>query len=252
MISRETTPYYTWCLQQLHLVMIETTGLGDIATIMTDRELALMNAISIVFPSSSHQLCIWHIQKNTRAHLKNIPKSEDFFKLLDNLIYNEEEKECVMDQINDMISEFPEAKKYMKDTWLPYIKSWLGIYTKKNINLDVKSSQRVESYHSVIKAVKNRVTPVDEIFHSIKKLIHENVTKESFQTFKHRNILRSSIYPGIAILYSHVSKYCYVKFIKSQASLIGSSQYIIMKKETGKYEIYQKGSNVSDARVVSK
>ena len=47
--------------------------------IATDRELALMNAISIVFPSARHILCMWHINKNVLAHTKRFfPVQEDF------------------------------------------------------------------------------------------------------------------------------------------------------------------------------
>ncbi|CAN6585902.1 unnamed protein product [Malus baccata var. baccata] len=38
--------------------------------IITDRELALMNAIRIVFPSTSNLLCVWHIEKNILANCK--------------------------------------------------------------------------------------------------------------------------------------------------------------------------------------
>lgn len=34
-----------------------------------DRELALMNAIEIVFPKSAHMLCKWHIKNNILAFM---------------------------------------------------------------------------------------------------------------------------------------------------------------------------------------
>ncbi len=34
---------------------------------VTDRDLALMNAISTIFPSATHFLCQWHVQKNVLA-----------------------------------------------------------------------------------------------------------------------------------------------------------------------------------------
>ena len=38
--------------------------------IIIDRELALMKAIQIVFPVTSHALCLWHIEKNILANCK--------------------------------------------------------------------------------------------------------------------------------------------------------------------------------------
>ncbi|KAI9912827.1 hypothetical protein PsorP6_005087 [Peronosclerospora sorghi] len=39
--------------------------------IVTDRDLALMNAISTVFPDAANLLCIWHIDKNVLANIKD-------------------------------------------------------------------------------------------------------------------------------------------------------------------------------------
>ncbi len=37
---------------------------------VTDRDLALMNSLSAVFPDSAHLLCQWHIRKNVVARAK--------------------------------------------------------------------------------------------------------------------------------------------------------------------------------------
>ena len=52
---------YVWALQSFEFV---TKPL----VIVTDRELALMSAIAIVFPSTKNLLCIWHVKKNVLAY----------------------------------------------------------------------------------------------------------------------------------------------------------------------------------------
>ena len=44
---------------------------------VTDRELALKNAIFTVFPVSAHMLCTWHISKNLLTKQRSSFDSED-------------------------------------------------------------------------------------------------------------------------------------------------------------------------------
>ncbi|CAG8838535.1 6681_t:CDS:1, partial [Racocetra persica] len=46
------------------------TGDSNVTMIITDRELALINAISTVFPNARYQLCIWYIFRNMKNRLK--------------------------------------------------------------------------------------------------------------------------------------------------------------------------------------
>jgi histone-lysine N-methyltransferase SETD2 len=55
---------YTWMLQQL---LASIPSFPKPGVVMTDKDLALMNALSSVFPTSKHVLCKWHIKKNVEA-----------------------------------------------------------------------------------------------------------------------------------------------------------------------------------------
>ena len=50
---------------------------GGPQVIVTDRHLALMNAIGIMFPECYHLLCHFHIQKNVQAKCKMLVNSVD-------------------------------------------------------------------------------------------------------------------------------------------------------------------------------
>ncbi|XP_028068917.1 uncharacterized protein LOC114271500 [Camellia sinensis] len=60
---------YAWALQTLHDLM-DDNDLPEV--IVTDRELALMNAIENTFPNAGHLLCRWHINKNVLAKCKKM------------------------------------------------------------------------------------------------------------------------------------------------------------------------------------
>nr|KAJ0184863.1 hypothetical protein LSAT_V11C900471780 [Lactuca sativa] len=65
-LEREDEDSYIWALS----VFKKTLENREPSVIMSDRELALMNAINMVFPNTTNLLCIWHIEKNVLANCK--------------------------------------------------------------------------------------------------------------------------------------------------------------------------------------
>ncbi|KAL4580761.1 hypothetical protein LXL04_016963 [Taraxacum kok-saghyz] len=58
-LEREDEDSYIWALNTFKKILDNR----EPTVIMSDRELALMNAIKVVFPSTINLLCIWHIEK---------------------------------------------------------------------------------------------------------------------------------------------------------------------------------------------
>ena len=67
----EDTPSFTWMFQQF-LSQVKQ----EPAVIITDQDAAMMSALTTVFASSVHLLCVWHISLNFATHLKPLLKSE--------------------------------------------------------------------------------------------------------------------------------------------------------------------------------
>lgn len=66
-LPQELQENYEWALRQL----LAHLGSDAVLTVLvTDRELALINAIRIVYPTTVNLLCIWHIEKNVVSHCK--------------------------------------------------------------------------------------------------------------------------------------------------------------------------------------
>ncbi|CAG8818292.1 6445_t:CDS:2, partial [Gigaspora margarita] len=154
-------------LQQLSKVLIIVTGSAQVATIITNWELALMIAINKVFSYTKYQLYTWYIFKNIKNKLRREVEIDKFIKDLQKLTY------C------DLLEG--EAKKILY---------WLAPYTKRNINLDLRLSQHVKSLHSKLKEVKNRITPVDDLFATLLRQLHELSQKQAYESFLHQNKYR--------------------------------------------------------------
>ena len=62
-LSKEDAPTYTWVLRQ-----VETWCPRRPDVILTDRELGLLKAITIVYPDAHYMLCIVHVQRNRKNY----------------------------------------------------------------------------------------------------------------------------------------------------------------------------------------
>lgn len=66
-MTSKTTGDYLWGLSEFKRL----SGINiSPNVIVTDRELALINAIKIVYPRATHVLCSWHIEKNILSNCK--------------------------------------------------------------------------------------------------------------------------------------------------------------------------------------
>ena len=69
-LSSETSANYIWvleCLAQLY----QTLEIFSPTLVVTDMEIALINAIQQVFPTANHNLCLWHVNKNVLVNYKS-------------------------------------------------------------------------------------------------------------------------------------------------------------------------------------
>lgn len=60
---------YIWALQQFHS-LFSSHSQPPPTWFSTDCELALMNALEVIFSDSYHCLCVWHIKKSFVSMLK--------------------------------------------------------------------------------------------------------------------------------------------------------------------------------------
>ena len=73
-ISHENIESYVWLLSTFSEAMIQKHPIS----VITDGDLAMQRAIRLVWPNSSHRLCIWHIEQNIVRNLKNDVVKDEF------------------------------------------------------------------------------------------------------------------------------------------------------------------------------
>lgn len=146
---------YVWVLTTLRSL------LDDIAipeVIVTDRELALMNAIDRVFSTSRHLLCRWHISRNVLAKCKKMFKSKEewdkFISLWNFLVFSSTELEY-NEHLAKLLADFdtyPEAVQYVSQSWLiPYKDKFVAVWTDSCMHFGNVTTNRVESAHAKLK-----------------------------------------------------------------------------------------------------
>ncbi|KAL4590600.1 hypothetical protein LXL04_003537 [Taraxacum kok-saghyz] len=123
---------------------------------MTNRELALMNAIKKVFPNTTNLLCIWHIEKNVLAHCKKHFDAEGFDNFMASWINVAYSTTTTMFEYNWAEFELSyQAKKvaleYIKKTWLPWKEMFVSAWTDNYLHLGNHASSRAEGAHAKLK-----------------------------------------------------------------------------------------------------
>jgi len=68
LMSTERENNFTWALQRLRGLFFRRDVYPTV--IVSDRDLALMNAIEVVFSEATNSLCRFHINKNVKAKCK--------------------------------------------------------------------------------------------------------------------------------------------------------------------------------------
>ncbi|KAE8214939.1 hypothetical protein CF319_g9050 [Tilletia indica] len=73
LVTREREVDYLWVLDEYNKMM---AGLG-VHVIITDRDVALGNAVAQIFPQAQHNLCRWHLNKNIATNCKSFFSADD-------------------------------------------------------------------------------------------------------------------------------------------------------------------------------
>ncbi|CAL5374942.1 unnamed protein product [Camellia sinensis] len=145
-IQFEHVDNYIWVLNTLRSLM------NDIALpelIVTDKKLALMNAIDRVLTTSRHFLCRWQISRNILTKCKKMfetrDKREKFINSWNFLVLSSIEGEY-NEHLATMLKEFctyPEAINYVIQTWLnPYKEKFVTVWTDSCMHCGNVTSDR--------------------------------------------------------------------------------------------------------------
>jgi len=125
-LESERPEDYAWVLRHLKDAY-GALGLPDPDIIVTDRDLALMQAIKEVFPTTDALLCIWHVNKNILKNCKGsfVTDAEwaDFEAAWHQVLFAHTEEECHA-AWEAMLTRYSRTNKedldYIYSTWVDY------------------------------------------------------------------------------------------------------------------------------------
>ncbi|KAF7147655.1 hypothetical protein RHSIM_Rhsim03G0114700 [Rhododendron simsii] len=153
-MQKEEEGDYVWALERFSKILGHDQ---QPSVILSDRELALMNAIKVVFPGTANILCVWHIEKNVLSKCKSqFERGEDWETFLlawTNLI--ESPDESSFDEAWRLLEvEYKEKEyvlNYIKNNWLPFKERFVHAWTGKHLHFGNRVTSRAEGAHGMLK-----------------------------------------------------------------------------------------------------
>ncbi|XP_068461555.1 PKS-NRPS hybrid synthetase cheA-like [Phaseolus vulgaris] len=220
---------FVWALEKLKGLFLRFDSYPKV--VVSDKDIALMNAINVVFPEAANLLCRFHIDKNVKAKCKMIvyPKEawdqvmESWGAIVD--CENVESYEHRVEAFNVVCSPWPIFTEYVISTWLnPHKEKFVKAWTDKVMYLGNTTSNRVEAAHWSLKRIlETSMGDLCFCWESINKMIilQHNAIKSSFEKSLH---VVSHVFNYIAeesdrVEYVGLDKSCYGCTIRSTHGL---------------------------------
>ncbi|PIA25192.1 hypothetical protein AQUCO_12300023v1 [Aquilegia coerulea] len=155
-LQSEKEDSFVWALENLKNVF--ESKASSVSVIVTDRDLALMNAIPKVFPGVTHLLCRFHIMKNVQAKSKKFFETndeyEDFINDFGNLMRSSTELDYKYNllRFKDAYPKHSSVIQYIEDQWLSnYKEKFVSAWTDSVMHFNTLTTNRVESMHASLK-----------------------------------------------------------------------------------------------------
>lgn len=146
-------------------------------TIYTDQDMAMKNAISVVFLESWHGLCSFHIMQNAVKHLARTGRDESSaLAELSACMYEYED-------VNTFEKSFSTLRSKVKnDTWLGGLyqqkEKWAECYMKNVFTLGMRSTQLSESLNKDMKDVLKCDLDIARFFTHFERVVASKRDKE--------------------------------------------------------------------------
>ncbi|XP_058071162.1 protein FAR-RED IMPAIRED RESPONSE 1-like [Magnolia sinica] len=120
--------------------------------IITDQDPAMTKAISIVFPNTFHQYCIWHIMQKVPEKLGAIAHRDEFIRSFNDCVWNSQTSEDFEDSWEKLMIE----NGLEDNVWLNSIYAvrhkWIPAYVRHVFFTGMSSSQHSESMNAFFRS----------------------------------------------------------------------------------------------------
>ena len=145
------------------------TGAAPPAVVISDQAGAILSSLKEQFPETQHQICEWHAveaicakfrQSHTNLQVQGgTDRDGNIVEALKDFVWayiqseTVEELEINREALCDRLKR--DTKAYINEIWRPKEDRVVRCFTRLFFNLGCHSSQRVESYHVVLKRITN-------------------------------------------------------------------------------------------------
>jgi len=193
LLAAEKENIFLWALDRLKGLFFRIDSYPRV--VVCDRDIALMNAVRIVFPEAYNLFCRFHIDKNVKAKYKMlVHPRESLDKVMQawGFVVDCDIVEAFEDRVNALqvvYSPWPIFVDYVMDTWLcPHKENFVKAWTDKVMHLGNTTSNRVKAAYWTLKRIlQNSMGDLCFCWDSVNKMIilQHNSIKASFQKSLH-------------------------------------------------------------------
>ncbi|KAK1588204.1 hypothetical protein Q3G72_020919 [Acer saccharum] len=183
LVSNEDTKTYIWLFQSWLACMLGCPP----KSIITDQDKAMKNAIEVVFPSTWHRWCLWHIMKKLPEKLRGYKEYEQIKFTLKNIVYNS----ITPEEFEERWTMFLKNFHVSNNEWLNglYVERqrWVPAFVKNSFWAGMLTTQRSESMHALFDGYVNSKTSLKQFVEQYENALRDKVEKEKHADFNSLN-----------------------------------------------------------------
>ncbi|KAL5146828.1 Protein FAR1-RELATED SEQUENCE 5 [Glycine soja] len=178
-----------WALERFRGLFLRNDRLPVV--IVTDRDLALMNVVKVVFPECKNLLCRFHIDKNVKEKCKSLNAWDYVMDSWGNLVDCPSEQEFPehLQRFQVACSSWPMFIDYVCETWIvPHKEKFILAWMNKVMHLGNTTTNRVKSAHWSLKRIlQNSVGDLCSVWDAMKNMmmLQHTEIRASFETSTH-------------------------------------------------------------------
>ncbi|XP_057959186.1 protein FAR1-RELATED SEQUENCE 6-like [Malania oleifera] len=180
LISNEDIPTFVWLFNAFLSCM---DGCMPNA-IITDQDKAMKKAIELVFPTSRHRWCIWHIMKKIPEKLRGYSEYEALKYDMQNVVYDTLTKEAFESSWGCFIQKF----NLQDNAWLSSLyeerSCWVPAFVRETFWAGMSSTQRNESMNAFFDGYVNSKTSLKQFVQQYDSALRIKIEKETQADFK--------------------------------------------------------------------
>ncbi|KAK8934433.1 Protein FAR1-RELATED SEQUENCE 7 [Platanthera zijinensis] len=148
MMYDETEESFKWLFETFKAAMCGKQP----NVLLTDRSDAISNAVAVVWPGTTHRICVWHMYNDAIKHLNFIFQgSTTFAKDFSRCMYDVEDVEDFMLEWTNLVEKYDLSR----NSWLTKLyedrEKWCLVYGRQTFYADIKSSLVKESFTGKLK-----------------------------------------------------------------------------------------------------